>query len=687
MTAATAAKKPPAKKAPVKKAAPAKKSTAKKSTPTKATTKRAPAKKAPVKKTAPTMKPGTAVQPALALPDGDLDHVDITKIHPDPDNLRDGVGDKQEFEELCTSVGQLGIITPVTLRPHDTQKGHYILVAGFRRYSAANVVGLTKLPALIKPYTDDERVEAMLVENCRRTGLTPLEEARGFQALLDRPGWSQHKVAQRVGCDQGHVSRRVSLLKLTPTAQKALATEKINIGDALELVRIADDPKAVDEIVKTATRPKDRYYRPDIDDQVRSLEHEKKSKAALDEVRAEQERLGANLLGVHDSYGGAPREFQGAKALSEVFGWDIDTKTRNAHAKEPCHGVVIVNHYDKPKADGYCTDPKRHTKKGDSGLKVPDKRAAAEAKITPAQRAEREAKDLRRTFMRQALTVRTPSRPTIIDITMRRYIADAARDERQKMCDLLTIEPLPGNGIGGKDWHNTIEQYIDASETNLLRACLAFAFVQGEWSDWNIGGRVAHLAVLRQFGYELHDSEKKLYGEELEELGAKPTAPVVVEDELDLDVPTKHAYVNGPGALCEACGLAAGDAQHWTDDRTDVIHDGVDQPRPGTISDALNAIDDMVKADEARAEELGLEPGDVVDEDGVITRAGDVDDIEAGAPTAMVCKACDQPIHFELSDGTDPDDHGGYVHTDDKSRTCFDGPIVARTKVLEKTEA
>ncbi len=190
--AALAVKKPPAQttatKPAAKKAAPAK-------------------KKPPAKAAAKKAAPATPAGDARDITDARLEWLPAHQLHPDPANPRQDLGD---LTELAASIVQLGVLEPLIVTAHPTVRGEWQIVAGHRRHAAATLAGVMLVPAVIRVFDDVERRLAMLVENLHRRDLDPFDEARGYQMLVDL-GLSQRDIAERVGCSQPHVSRRLKL--------------------------------------------------------------------------------------------------------------------------------------------------------------------------------------------------------------------------------------------------------------------------------------------------------------------------------------------------------------------------------------------------------------------------------------------------------------------------------------------
>jgi ParB/RepB/Spo0J family partition protein len=151
----------------------------------------------------------------LDLQGGDIGAVTelpIDRVLPAGDNPRRVV---DVDTEMVDSIKAIGILQPLIVMVHPDQTGHWLIVAGHRRHAAAGSAGLTTVPALVREFTPVERVEAMLVENLQRKDLDPFDEAHGFRQLTEL-GRTQREIADRVGRNQSHISRRLRLVDLEP---------------------------------------------------------------------------------------------------------------------------------------------------------------------------------------------------------------------------------------------------------------------------------------------------------------------------------------------------------------------------------------------------------------------------------------------------------------------------------------
>lgn len=147
--------------------------------------------------------------------------------------------DHAALDELAASLLASGVLTPLLVRPmsgkHD---GSYEIAAGHRRYRAAKQAGLTSVPCIVRPLTDEQFLEILTIENLQRDDLHPLEEAQGFVSLMQKAGYDVAKIAARVGRSAKYVYDRIKLLQLTKEAQELFLENKFTAGHAVLLARL-----------------------------------------------------------------------------------------------------------------------------------------------------------------------------------------------------------------------------------------------------------------------------------------------------------------------------------------------------------------------------------------------------------------------------------------------------------------
>lgn len=169
-----------------------------------------------------------------ATPDRDLLEVDIDRIRPADVQPRATFRDRS-LEELAQSIRQNGIIQPLVVR---RDANGFQLIAGERRWRAAQKAGLHKVPCIVKDVPDQSLLELSLIENIQREELNPIEEANAYSHLLEARSLTQEEVARRVGKDRSSVTNALRLLKLPTDIQKLLENQELSVGHARALLSI-----------------------------------------------------------------------------------------------------------------------------------------------------------------------------------------------------------------------------------------------------------------------------------------------------------------------------------------------------------------------------------------------------------------------------------------------------------------
>lgn len=167
----------------------------------------------------------------------------LDDIVPNPRQPRQGL-DRHGLEELAASIREHGLIQPLVVAPLDEDPGsgkpHYQLVAGERRWQAARLAGLSRVPAVVKSVTPRELLELALVENIQRADLNPLEEASAYHQLIQEFGLTQEQVAARVGRSRAAIANAVRLLRLPEEIKDALRQDRISEGHARAILGLDD---------------------------------------------------------------------------------------------------------------------------------------------------------------------------------------------------------------------------------------------------------------------------------------------------------------------------------------------------------------------------------------------------------------------------------------------------------------
>jgi len=216
-------------------------------------------------------KQNVPVEPEVQTPSSavknkthDADQLSVDKLIPNPGQPRKRF-DEAELQELADSIKTYGIIQPIIAA--NAGDGTYIIIAGERRTRAAKLAGLETVPAIIRDYTDQKRLEVSLVENIQRTDLNPIEEAAAYKNLMDFSNLSQDELAVRMGKNRSTVANALRLLKLPVEMQKSVEEGKISSGHARALLSV------------TNTKTREKLYRELLANEVSVREAEKLASA------------------------------------------------------------------------------------------------------------------------------------------------------------------------------------------------------------------------------------------------------------------------------------------------------------------------------------------------------------------------------------------------------------------------
>ena len=187
---------------------------------------------------------GRGLDALLAPPDeivtsgsSSINEIELDRIEPNPGQPR-SIFEEESLEELAQSLRTYGVIQPIILK--EKGDGYYLIIAGERRYRAAERIGLDKIPAYIKTAEDENIAELALIENIQREDLNAIETALAYQRLIDANGFTQEQLSERVGKKRATVANYLRLLKLPAEIQVGLKDKRIDMGHARALLSVED---------------------------------------------------------------------------------------------------------------------------------------------------------------------------------------------------------------------------------------------------------------------------------------------------------------------------------------------------------------------------------------------------------------------------------------------------------------
>jgi ParB family chromosome partitioning protein len=211
-----------------------------------------------------------------------LRHMPIELLKASPNNPRKHFAEA-ELEDLANSIRDKGLLQPIVVRP--VGGGDYEIVAGERRWRAAQRAGIHDVPVLIRDLSDGEALEIALIENIQRTDLNPLEEARAYGLLLEQFSYTQQQLAESIGKSRSHVANTLRLLNLPDAVRKQIEEGHLTAGHARALVATDSPAELADRIIKLglsvreaeglareAASPRKSGSRPEKDADTKALE-------------------------------------------------------------------------------------------------------------------------------------------------------------------------------------------------------------------------------------------------------------------------------------------------------------------------------------------------------------------------------------------------------------------------------
>ncbi|MBS8224902.1 ParB/RepB/Spo0J family partition protein [Vannielia litorea] len=234
----------------------------------------------------------------------------IEQIEPNPEQPRRDF-EMEPLQELADSIQERGIIQPLIVRKDPTKSNIYQIVAGERRWRAAQMAQLHEVPVIVRDFSDEEVLEVAIIENVQREDLNPIDEAHGYRQLIDRFGHTQEHIAKALGKSRSHLANLMRLLQLPEDVQRLLRDGRLSAGHARALIT-AENPsdlakqviqkglsvRQVEKLVKgggASKPPKQKTATKDAD--TRALEADLAANLGL-KVAIEHDSSGAGRLAI-----------------------------------------------------------------------------------------------------------------------------------------------------------------------------------------------------------------------------------------------------------------------------------------------------------------------------------------------------------------------------------------------------
>ena len=169
----------------------------------------------------------------------DTRHIPVEQIEPNPHQPRRDFSE-EALADLAASIRERGIVQPLVLRPHPDRPDTYQIVAGERRWRAAQLARQHDVPAVVRDYDDTEVLEVAIIENIQRADLNAVEEAAGYRQLMDRFGHTQERLAEGLGKSRSYIANLLRLLQLPDEVQAMLRGGQLSAGHARALITSPD---------------------------------------------------------------------------------------------------------------------------------------------------------------------------------------------------------------------------------------------------------------------------------------------------------------------------------------------------------------------------------------------------------------------------------------------------------------
>lgn len=244
-------------------------------------------------------------------------------LRPNPRNPRRSFSE-EELEELANSIREKGIIQPILVRPIAGVDGTFEIIAGERRWRAAQRASLHEVPILVIEAADREAYEIAIIENVQRADLNPLEEALGYEKLAADYGYSQNELARVIGKSRSHIANTMRLAKLPQKVQSLLAAGSLSAGHARALLAVKDPEQVAIRIIEHGLTVRDVERIAQDDAGVKKINSSPSKKAEKDPdtrmlEKALEDVLGLSVTIMHSANGGELRiKYRTLEQLDDV---------------------------------------------------------------------------------------------------------------------------------------------------------------------------------------------------------------------------------------------------------------------------------------------------------------------------------------------------------------------------------
>ena len=228
---------------------------------------------------------------------------------------------KENLEELANSIKEQGVIQPIVVRPNKTTEGKYEIIAGERRWLASQNAGLHEVPVVVLDVDDVKSLEFAIVENVQRQDLNPIEEARGYQKLIDDFNYNQEKLSKFIGKSRSYIANSLRLLSLPEEVLSMVAEGKLSAGHARSLIGLQTSTEIAKKIIqkKLSVRQAETLVR-QIRNKKLKLVHKKDANIlSLQNVLEEKTGLTVSIRNKKNNSGSISFEYQDLDQLDKII--------------------------------------------------------------------------------------------------------------------------------------------------------------------------------------------------------------------------------------------------------------------------------------------------------------------------------------------------------------------------------
>ena len=229
--------------------------------------------------------------------------------------------DKSSLEELTSSIKEQGVIQPIVVRPDKFSEGKYEIIAGERRWLASQNAGLHEVPVIVLDIDDQKSLEIAIVENVQRQDLNPIEEARGYQKLIDEFSYNQEKLSQFIGKSRSYIANSLRLLSLPEEVLLLVEQGKLSAGHARSLIGLQNSSIIAKKIVekKLSVRQAEALTRQFREKKFKLIKKKDPNTLNLQKVLEEKTGLSVSISNKKDNSGTISFDYKNLDQLDKII--------------------------------------------------------------------------------------------------------------------------------------------------------------------------------------------------------------------------------------------------------------------------------------------------------------------------------------------------------------------------------